>query len=127
MRQPRSECRGVRETCLDDFCECVGDCNLDGIVFGSDITTMVLHLGRQLSRSSDCPAGDINQDGDGEHRPTSHWRSINLGLGCPGEGSPLIFARDRTNETRTLEVGNITGIPGEFVDIDHQHDAAATR
>src|SRR5262249_9685077 len=37
----QQDCRGVRELCLDDFCECGGDCNLDGLVFGTEITTMV--------------------------------------------------------------------------------------
>jgi Tol biopolymer transport system component len=109
------ECRGTRETCLDGFCECGGDCNTDGIVFGSEITKMVCIVGGQCNLAI-CPAGDINQDGS----VTSGDITLavdNLGLGCPGEGSPLIYALDRTTETRTIVIGNITGIPGEFVNI----------
>ncbi len=42
---------------------------------------------------------------------------LNLGLGCPGEGAPLIFAQDRTGESRTLEIGSVSGIPGQFIDL----------
>lgn len=110
------ECRGMRETCLDDVCECGGDCNLDGIVFGSEITKMVCIVGGGCALDV-CPAGDINQDGE----VTSSDITLavnNLGLGCPGEGSPLIFALDRSTETRTIEVPAIVGIPGQFVTID---------
>ena len=109
------ECRGVRETCLNDFCECGGDCNLDGLVFGTEITKMVCIWGGDCP-VSECPAGDINHDGSIDMLDVT-LAVTNLGLGCPGEGSPLIIAQDRTNETRTLEVGNISGIPGEFVEI----------
>jgi Tol biopolymer transport system component len=109
------ECRGIREACLDGFCECGGDCNTDGIVFGSEITKMVCIIGGQCNVSV-CPAGDINQDGSVTAGDVT-LAVDNLGLGCPGEGSPLIYALDRTTETRTLEIGDITGIPGEFVNI----------
>jgi Tol biopolymer transport system component len=109
------ECRGVREACLDGICDCGGDCNTDGIVFGSEISKMVCIVGGGCPVSS-CPAGDINQDGSVSMADVT-LAVVNLGLGCPGEGSPLIYALDRTNETRTLEVGNISGIPGEFVNI----------
>ncbi|HSQ00123.1 MAG TPA: Dickkopf N-terminal cysteine-rich domain-containing protein [Candidatus Dormibacteraeota bacterium] len=109
------ECRGIREACLDGFCECGGDCNTDGIVFGSEITKMVCIIGGQCNINV-CPAGDINQDGSVTAGDVT-LAVLNLGLGCPGEGSPLIYALDRTTETRTLEIGNITGIPGEYVNI----------
>lgn len=109
------ECRGIREACLDGFCECGGDCNTDGIVFGSEITKMVCIIGGQCSAGI-CPAGDINQDGSVTAGDVT-LAVDNLGLGCPGEGSPLIYALDRTTETRTLEIGNITGIPGEYVTV----------
>jgi hypothetical protein len=106
-------CRGTREACLDGQCQCGGDCNLDGVVFGSEITTMVLISGGTQPISA-CPAGDINQDG--MITPADISLAVtNLGLGCPGEGSPLIFALDRTNETRTLQVDDISGIPGQFI------------
>jgi hypothetical protein len=110
------ECRGIRETCLDGFCECGGDCNTDGIVFGSEITKMVCIISGMCELGI-CPAGDINQDGEVTSADVT-LAVLNLGLGCPGEGSPLIYALDRTTETRTLEVGNIAGIPGEFVNIE---------
>jgi Tol biopolymer transport system component len=114
--QTQAMCRGDRETCLAGDCECGGDCNLDGVVFGSEITTMVL-IESGIDPLSACPAGDINQDG--AVTPADVTLAVyNLGLGCPGEGSPLIVAADRTDETRTLEVGNITGIPGESVNFD---------
>lgn len=107
------ECRGIREACLDGFCECGGDCNTDGIVFGSEITKMVCIVGGQCNIGI-CPAGDINQDGTVTAADIT-LAVDNLGLGCPGEGSPLIYALDRTTETRTIQVGNIQGIPGEYV------------
>ncbi|MGH3644355.1 MAG: dockerin type I domain-containing protein, partial [Mycobacterium sp.] len=105
-----------RETCLAGICECGGDCNLDGIVFGSEITKMVCILGGDCAELT-CPAGDINRDGEVTSGDIT-LAVINLGLGCPGEGSPLIYALDRTTETRTLDVGDISGIPGEIVTID---------
>lgn len=110
------ECRGIREACLDGFCECGGDCNTDGIVFGSEITKMVCIVGGQCNLGI-CPAGDINQDGSVTAADIT-LAVDNLGLGCPGEGSPLIYALDRTTETRTIEVGNIAGIPGEYVNFE---------
>jgi Tol biopolymer transport system component len=111
-----AECRGIRELCLDDFCECGGDCNLDGIVFGTEITDMICIWGGDCPLE-ECRAGDLT--GDGEITMTDVTLAVtNLGLGCPGEGTPLIFAEQRQNETRTMEVGNISGIPGEFVEID---------
>jgi len=111
-----SECRGIRELCLDDFCECGGDCNQDGIVFGTEITDMICIWGGDCPLE-ECRAGDLT--GDGEITMTDVTLAVtNLGLGCPGEGTPLIFAEQRQSETRTLEVGNISGIPGEFVEID---------
>jgi Tol biopolymer transport system component len=110
------ECRGIREACLDGFCECGGDCNTDGIVFGSEITKMVCIVGGQCDIGV-CPAGDINQDGSVTAADIT-LAVDNLGLGCPGEGSPLIYALDRTTETRTIEVGDIAGIPGEYVNFE---------
>lgn len=109
-------CRGVRETCLDHQCECGGDCNTDGIVFGTEITRMVCIVGGMCGIDI-CPAGDINQDGEVTAGDVT-LAVINLGLGCPGEGSPLIFAHERTDETRTMVIGSTSGIPGEFVSVD---------
>jgi hypothetical protein len=112
----QADCRGQREGCIDGFCECGGDCNTDGIVFGSEITKMVCIVGGQCDLAV-CPSGDINQDGHVTSADVT-LAVINLGLGCPGEGSPLIYALDRTNETRTIDVGTISGIPGEYVTVD---------
>ena len=109
------DCRGAREGCIDGFCECGGDCNTDGIVFGSEITKMVCIVGGGCLPGV-CPSGDINQDGEVTSADIT-LAVLNLGLGCPGEGSPLIYALDRTSETRTIEVGPIIGIPGEYVTI----------
>jgi hypothetical protein len=89
---------------------------LDGIVFGSEITRMVCIVGGMCVIGV-CPSGDINQDG----QVTSGDVTLavnNLGLGCPGEGSPLIYALDRTSETRTIEIPPVAGIPGEYVNIE---------
>jgi Tol biopolymer transport system component len=110
------ECRSSREACLDGFCECGGDCNTDGLVFGTEITKMICIWGGECPLD-ECPAGDINQDGEITMADVT-LAVINLGLGCPGEGTPLVFALGRTSETRTLEVGDIIGIPGQFVNVD---------
>jgi len=112
----QSDCRGIREACLNGQCECGGDCNTDGIVFGTEITRMVCIVGGMCGIDI-CPAGDINQDGEVTAGDVT-LAVLNLGLGCPGEGSPLIFARTRTDETRTIAIGSTEGIPGEFVSLD---------
>jgi hypothetical protein len=109
------ECRGIRETCLDGFCECGGDCNLNGLVFGTEISTMMCQLGGSCE-IDECAAGDINQDGEVTGCEVS-LAVRNLGLGCPGEGVPLIFGANRTTEDRTINIGTNEGAPGEIVDI----------
>ena len=61
--ETQMECRGVRETCLDGFCECGGDCNTDGLVFGTEITKMICIWGEECPLE-ECPAGDLNGDGE---------------------------------------------------------------
>ena len=114
--EDQEECRSSRETCLDGFCECGGDCNTDGLVFGTEITKMICIWGDECPLE-ECPSGDINQDGEITMADVT-LAVINLGLGCPGEGTPLVFALGRTTETRTLEVDDISGIPGQFVNVD---------
>ncbi len=117
---------GDRETCYNDFCECGGDCNLDGVVFGSEISDMVLLLGQPADAS--CPTADINHDGMVTGADVS-LAVLNLGLGCPSEGTaPLIAAADRSSETRTLAVHDLAGSPGDFVhfDIDLQDGGDVT-
>jgi hypothetical protein len=109
------ECRGDRETCLNFFCECGGDCNLNGLVFGSEISRMMCQLGGACS-IEECEAGDINRDGQVTGCEVS-LAVRNLGLGCPGEGVPLVFGEQRISETRTINIGSATGAAGQFVDI----------
>jgi Tol biopolymer transport system component len=110
------ECRGERETCLDGICECGGDCDLNGIVFGTEISRIVCILGEVCDLSA-CVTADIN--GDGLVTGTDVSLAVrNLGLGCPGEGTPLLFPRDRTDETRIVELPDIEGIPGQFLTVE---------
>ena len=114
----RLQCRGVREACINNTCECGGDCNLNGIVFGTEITHMVCILGGQCDLSI-CEAGDVNGDGVVTGCDVS-LAVLNLGLGCPGEGTPLLFGESRADETRTITIGrdDLEGAPGQFVDVD---------
>jgi hypothetical protein len=111
----RKECRGVREACVNNLCECGGDCNLDGKVLGNETSIMTCILkGGEGCNLSDCPAGDIN--GDGQITGSELCLALtNLGLGCPGEGQPLV--RDRTDEIRSLDIGSATGIAGTTVSL----------
>jgi hypothetical protein len=108
----RSMCRGVRETCANGVCECGGDCNLDGYVLGNE-TTIMTSLLNQADISS-CLAGDFNGDGDITANEVCAAMT-NLGLGCPGEGLPLLI--DRSGESRTLDISSASGFPGDTVQI----------
>lgn len=111
-----NNCRGERETCVNDECECGGDCNLDGYVFGNEITQMICVLNQQCSLSTTCPAGDFN--GDGSITGDEVCQAVtNLGLGCPAEGQPLVFGFDRSTEIRSLDIGSASGAPGQSVTI----------
>jgi Cys-rich repeat protein len=114
----RFQCRGVREACVGNTCECGGDCNLNGIVFGTEITNMVCILGGDCDLS-ECEAGDVNGDGVVSGSDVS-LAVLNLGLGCPGEGTPLLFGESRADEVRTITLGSedLEGAPGQFVDVD---------
>ena len=107
----RKECRGEREACVNNTCECGGDCNLDGRVLGNETSIMVDIL-RGADPLSDCPAGDFNGDGQITGNEVC-LAIINLGLGCPGEGQPLV--RDRTDEIRSLDIGSATGMAGDTI------------
>jgi Cys-rich repeat protein len=110
----RLACRGARETCLNGTCECGGDCNLDGNVFGNEISIAVSILGDpDATPLSECPAADIIFPLDGEVMGNEITLAVlNLGYGCPGEGLPLELMRDRTEETRTITIGAGQGSPG---------------
>ena len=82
-----------RETCINNLCECGGDCNLDGYVLGTEITRSILILAgaRDLDQ---CEAADIDLDGAVMGNEIT-LAIINLDEGCLQEGRPLIFAHDR--------------------------------
>lgn len=107
------DCRGERETCIDNICECGGDCNLNGLVFGTEISTMMCILGGACE-PDECITGDVNEDGFITGCDVT-LAVLNLGLGCPGEGTPLIFGAQRTSETRTIAIGHADAIPGQVV------------
>lgn len=109
----RRNCRGVRETCTNNVCECGGDCSLDGFVFGNETSVMVCLLSGEC-QLTDCPAGDF--DGDGQVTGSEVCQAVtNLGLGCPAEGQPLGI--DRTQEIRSLDIGSATGVAGAEVTV----------
>lgn len=113
-----SLCRGSREACVAGTCECGGDCNLDGLVLGNEVTRMVCVLTHQCTLSdpvSGCAAGDFN--GDGQITGSEVCTAItNLGLGCPGEGQALMNGK-AASEARSLDIGSASGAPGETVTI----------
>lgn len=82
-----------RETCIDNLCECGGDCNRDGYVLGTEITRAILVLAGQRDLS-ECQAADIDLDGAVMGNEIT-LAIINLNEGCIQEGRPLIFAHDR--------------------------------
>jgi Tol biopolymer transport system component len=129
----RLDCRGVRETCLDGKCECGGDCNRDGNVFGNEISIAVSILGDpETTPLSECPAADIIFPLDGEVMGNEITLAVlNLGYGCPGEGLPLELMRDRTEETRTITIGPGQGSPGGqavvTVDVSGGDEVATTQ
>lgn len=90
-----------REACVDGLCECGGDCNRDGFVFGDEVTNSVFVLGGLLPLDA-CKTADIN--GDGEVMGNEITQVVlNLARGCVQEGRPLIFAHDRA-ETVTISL-----------------------
>ncbi|MFI5395531.1 MAG: hypothetical protein ACHQ9S_08360 [Candidatus Binatia bacterium] len=109
-----SKCRGSREACVAGTCECGGDCDLDGLVLGNEITKMVCVLNGQCPLS-DCAAGDFN--GDGQITGSEVCTAItNLGLGCPAEGQALVTGQ-AASEARSLDISSASGAPGEIVTI----------
>lgn len=98
-----------REACIGGLCECGGDCNLDGFVFGNEVTNAVYVLGGLLPLDQ-CSASDIN--GDGEVMGNEITQAVlNLARGCVQEGQPLIFAHDRGGLV-TLTIEADTGVGG---------------
>gem|GEM_PF-1626575 len=109
------DCRGERETCVAGFCECGGDCNLNGLAFGTEISTMMCILGGACIED-DCITADVNEDGSVTGCDVT-LAVLNLGLGCPGEGTPVVFGAQRTSETRTLTIGMVDAAPGQVVTV----------
>jgi hypothetical protein len=111
----RHNCRGGRESCTNGQCECGGDCNRDGYVFGNETSQMICVLNEQCPLT-DCGAGDFNGDGriDGNEVCAA---VTNLGLGCPAEGQPLVTGSDRSHEIRSLAIGSASGLPGASIPI----------
>lgn len=103
-----------RETCINNRCECGGDCNIDGFVFGTEITRAILILAgaRELS---ECEAADIDLDGAVMGNEVT-LAIINLDEGCLQEGRPLIFAHDR-GDTVTLVVESTTAPGGAAAEV----------
>ena len=101
-----------REACVDGLCECGGDCNLDGFVFGNEVTNSVYVLGGLLPLER-CKAADINGDGNVMGNEITQV-VLNLARGCVQEGRPLIFAHDRP-ETVTLNLHAEGGEGGSVV------------
>jgi hypothetical protein len=114
----RVNCRGDRESCVDYSCRCGGDCDLDGLVLGTEISRMVCILsGDEACPLSACPPGDFDQDG--EIVGSEACKALtNLGYGCPGEGLPLDIPRDLSEDERHLVIGSATGLPGGDATID---------
>jgi len=116
-----SQCRGDRETCVVEdsvgVCECLGDCNTDGLVLGNEIANMVCHLvypGQDPSPcASDCLAGFKG----GELTGSEICAAVqNLRYGCPAEGQPLQTGQAAA-EPRSLDIGSASGAPGTVVTI----------
>lgn len=90
-----------REACVDGLCECGGDCNRDGFVFGNEVSNAVYILGDVLPLSQ-CAAADLNGDGQVMGNEITQI-VLNLARGCVQEGRPLTFAHDR-GQTVTLSI-----------------------
>jgi Tol biopolymer transport system component len=113
-----SACIIDRETCLNDKCECGGDCNLDGFVFANEIAKMIFLLSNPDQISSECPAGDFNQDGE----ITGHeiCNAVNnLGVGCPLGIQNAAAMAAASPEPRTLTLtGPGSVLRGQTIPID---------
>lgn len=103
-----------RETCIDNLCECGGDCNIDGYVLGTEITRSILILAGSRELSA-CEAADIDLDRAVMGNEIT-LAIINLDEGCLQEGRPLIFAHDR-GETVTLDLSSTRAPSGASADV----------
>lgn len=122
-----TECFGT-EACIEDpaaqcsgegpsgICECGGDCNRDGAVFGNEISTAINILAG-VAPLAVCRSADIN--GDGQVMGTEIGLALsNLAQGCPDLLSPLSgFGQSRADEVVTYTLGTASGMPGQTVEI----------
>jgi len=116
-----------REACVDDLCECGGDCNLDGFVFGNEINEAIKILHNSIPLAQ-CSAADI--DGDGQVMGNEITQIVlNAAEGCQQEVEPLTFAHNRGGMV-TLTVGATVSAPGDTatvsVDLSGGNGAVAT-
>ena len=110
--QRDSDANGVGDACSD----CVGDCNLNGIVFGTEVTKTVLIFGERLELTN-CLMAD--GDADGEVTMADITKAVlNLGLGCPSEhaGAALGGVGGGSNSV-WIAPGDSEAISGGFFDV----------
>jgi len=103
-----------RETCVNNLCECGGDCNLDGYVLGTEITRAILILAGSRDLS-ECVAADIDLDGAVMGNEIT-LAIINLDEGCLQEGRPLLFAHDR-GETVAIHLESAMAPSGRAAEV----------
>jgi hypothetical protein len=97
-------------------CECGGDCNTDGVIFGSEIST-ALNVLVGVAPLSVCPAADINGDGSVMGAEINLALS-NLAQGCPDLLTPLSgLGQSRAGDMVTFNVGSASGAPGDTVNV----------
>lgn len=110
------QCFGV-EACVFGKCECGGDCNLDGVVFGSEISTAVNILAG-VAPLSVCRAADI--DGDGRVMSNEICLALsNLAQGCPDLLMPLSgLGQSRAGDMVAFGIGSAAGSPSETVTVE---------
>lgn len=113
IEDPAAQCNGAGPS---GNCECGGDCNRDGAVFGNEISTAINILAG-VAPLSVCRSADIN--GDGQVMGTEICLALsNLAQGCPDLLSPLSgFGQSRADEVVTYILGTMSGLPGQTVDV----------
>jgi hypothetical protein len=75
-----------REACVGNVCECAGDCNLDGIVFSTEVNTAA-SISVGTANLNVCPAAD--EDGNGSVSGSEVSAAVNnLSPGCALASQP---------------------------------------
>ncbi len=94
---------------------CVGDCDNNHIVFGTDITKGIIVLSGEQSVAL-CPAGDA--DVSNSITASEIMQSIqNLGLGCPNDPGLAAGGAAMGASTATIDIGEAQGQPGQHVSV----------